>query len=436
MRFFILLLIAILSFPSKGLSQARADFYKKNASLIDDVRNHELISRTDLFNIFNFYSDDYPDSLRLFSIDVIQTGIEKNDKLYANIGKAFLGSYFNARENTDLAIQLARSSLNYFESLADYEMMVFLYNQIGNSFVRERNIREAHLAYDKAMKYAESTNDYYMNIYPLRNAAEAYYREGKYDEVMKNADFLIKNLNPKEQYSSLCIAYMLKGKTYIALNKPKEAQTYFDKAYELEKKYPSSFFKSTLLTDLGRLNYEDNPQKAKQLFEEALAASIDASVVEAIGNSIYNLGMWHWGSEDTDSAHYYFQELLDFSKNHHYENGILDAYGALSELFEEKNDYKAAYELLVEYRTVTEQLNTVNNQLEKEEIISALDLLKQEDEVIIAENNQTLFEKFYKSEKRTKIIALLAIGATLSFLLLYFLKDRDEQKSKIENEYL
>lgn len=436
MKLYFFLFLSFIMINTPLLSQNNEEFFLRKKKTIQAVGNHQTVNRSDLLDVYNVYADDFLDSLKWLAVNIIQAGIEKNDKFYLNIGKSFLATYFNAKQNTSLSIQLSRSALKYFEGITDFEMMIFAYNQIGNSFVRERNMREAHLAYEKALSYAEYTSNYTMNIYPLKNSAEAYYREKEYKKAIEISDFLIKNIDHKIQYSSLCHAYLMKAKCYLALNKNKEAEKYLNRAYEVEKNYPSTHFKSSLLTDLAMFYYESDPTRAKALFDEALLVSYETTEPEPIAFSLFNLGMWFYAEDQADSSLFYFNELLSFSKENFYEQGILDAYGAMSDVYEEQGKFKEAFQLLSEYREVTEEMYFINKQKEKDEIIETYDLLSQEADLVFAEGSQSIFERIYKSERRVKIVTLLAIGIALSFMLFYFIRTREERKTSMDNEYL
>lgn len=427
-----LLLIFIVAFCHLHLFSQKADrLSKENIETLKKIRNHEIVPRNELFSVFNFFADDYSDSLQSFAVYIFKTGIEQDNRLYLNLGKSYLGVYFSGIQNTDMAIQLARGALSYYESILDYEMLVFSYNQLGINLVKERNYRDAHNAFDKAIKYAENTSNYKKNIYPMKSAAEAYYREEKYEEAIQSTDFLIKNLDHNLNYYSLLSAYLIKGKALLALGEKDKAEKYFDKAYKLDNDSPSYFIRGGLLTNLGMLFYEDDAERAKKLFLESLEVNYKSGKVDAIAISLFNLGMWYAVEGDNDSSLFYYNELLDFSQKNGYKQGLLDAYGGMGEIYEDEGNYKKAYELLSEFRDIEQGQILSRDQTRQKEIMLAFDLLRQESLLVQAEAEGTLFERVYTSEHKLKTLALLVLAVSFSFLLIFYIKNKNERKTAI-----
>ena len=99
MRFFFYAIL--LCFILTNTAKAEEDlFYKQYSTTLNAIKNKKIVSRSELSDLYDYYSENNTDSLYYYSRKVVETGIEKENFFYINYGKSLMISFFNPLVST------------------------------------------------------------------------------------------------------------------------------------------------------------------------------------------------------------------------------------------------------------------------------------------------------------------------------------------------
>lgn len=440
-RFCLLLLLSLISVSREVLSNENQNFYQENTKYLKAIEQKKLIPRNKLFGIYEHYIANEIDSLYFYSKNIVEIGIAKEDQFYINYGKAFLISFFNTKQKIDIALKIGHQALSYFVNTKDYELISFVQNQIGISYIQDDNYVEAKKWLERSIQSGKSTGNFAENCVGLKNLAELHYRKGRLNEALVYIDHYIEVLKKLKRSNVLGKAYITKGNILRDSDRMEEAEKFYQYAYEIAEKSNSNVYIGNALTNMGIAKFTEQPEQAKELFYRALKVRLKTKNPIQISEGYLNIGHWYLEMSKIDSALYYYNKTLEYSTQMNYFPGQLDAYDALSELFEMRGDYKKAYE----YATLNKELilksNKVKQKALEEDIQTTYQLFNSEDRMIQSTNllvtNNRLNQEFKKTNLILIIFLMLAITIIVFFLVYVknnFSKIKENFKSQTNNQ--
>lgn len=190
MRFITLLCCFTITFFVSANTAEKKSYASTLA--LQSISSGELLSREKLTSLFDYYSENSIDSLYIFGNQLIETGLRYENWFYINYGKSILASYFNSISKVDIAIQLSKEGLDYALNLQDHEMICWLHNQIGISYVLSKKYKEARKWFEKSLASGKQTGNFQENCMGYKNIAESYYREGILKKQLITLQFTLK----------------------------------------------------------------------------------------------------------------------------------------------------------------------------------------------------------------------------------------------------
>lgn len=330
MRFY-WFIVFLSTFSFSVFSQNKSE--KSVEELISLFEEKEILTRKKLFELYDYYSENDNDSFYVFANNLIETGLFYENWFYINFGKAVMTSFFNSKLKVDIATQFGQQSLEYFMSTSDYEMMSFVENQMGISYVISGKYEQARTWLLKSIESGKLTGDYKNNCVGLRNMGELYQRMEKLDSALYFSDLFINLVKDENKPISIAKTYNTKGNIYRDMGDMKNAVLFYEKALPPTTDNVSKILIGNVYNNLAIGYFEEDPMLAKEYFFKSFKVRKELNSLQYVADSYLNLGYWHQAMENLDSANYYFQTMLNYCLDNRYLEGQVEALDALSDYY-------------------------------------------------------------------------------------------------------
>jgi len=296
--------------------------------------------------------------------------------------------------NFEKSISTSRKVLHYATSIGDNYLIAVSYNTIAANLDEMSEYDKAIFYYNKGLSYAEKTNDNSIKNYINNNLGNVYCFEKK--QYKKGINYYKKSLEFSQKESDT---------SQIIFTKLNIAWAYFDIGQYKEGAPYLKFINN---------NYSRFENKS----------------ISVILNMLN--GMYFANSGENDKAESYFLKAIELGKKEGSKSDLSYSHQEYSKFLLKKGDYKKAYENLVIYDKITEELYN-EDKLKKADVAGIhleLDEYKREvDKIEIEKNIQA------QSLKQSRIIVVLFIIAMIVLLmLLYTLYKNYRFKQKVNRE--
>ena len=282
-------------------------------------------------------------------------------------------------DNFEKSLETARKSLHYATIIKDDYLIAASYNVIGANFDELSEFDKAILFYKKGLAHADKTDNDTIKNYINNNLGNVYCFEKKQYE--KGIEFYKKSL----EYSQKAL-----DTSQIVFTKLNIAWAYFD------------------IGQFGKgLPYLEYLNKYHPKFG-------DESTVVA-----YNMlnGMYSSHKGENQKAESYFLTSINLGKKSNEKNDLAFSHQEYSKFLLKKGDYKKAYENLVIFDKIMEEI--YNEGLLKKANVAGINLELDEYKREI-DKIETEKENQFQSLRKSRIIVILFIMVFLVLLMLLF----------------
>ncbi|MDW8288165.1 MAG: tetratricopeptide repeat protein, partial [Flammeovirgaceae bacterium] len=301
-----------------------------------------------------------------------------------------LGNTYADQANYDLSIAYYLKALQMYEEMNHKEGIARAIGNIGTVYYDQENDEKALEYFFKALKINEEQNNYDLLRYNHNNIGRVYKRQNRLDDAIRSFQNAIavnektknaKDLSSRNYWQILARSSNFLGETYL-----------------LENKTDSAF---------------KNLKTALEVFEKLNDRSGKATVLKNLALTFQKVGKW-------DDAVTYAKKSLAVSNEIQAKDKIKEAAFVLATLYEEKGNYKEAYQM---YQLGAAMKDSILN-TEKLKAISNLqanyELDKKQKEVELLQKEAALKEQQVKSAnfQRNAFLAGFALILVLAFVLI------------------
>lgn len=251
-------------------------------------------------------------------IPVLHYYIKRNDKRHLPEAYFYAGRIYRDWGDTPQALDCFDKALNAMGNDSCFELRSLIFSQMGRIFMEQGIWKDARRVYSQAYKWSVLEKDSLSMIYDLRDLASTYCN---FDDID----------------SSLI---------------------YYRKAYDLASVLKNPQIMNMVQNQLGEVNRKIGKF---DLIKKAMRPSLK-SAADRIKSGIYSIAADLYSKMgNTDSAYYYYTELLDFGSLY----STTDAHWHLAELALEKGKIREAKVHLEQYM---EQMDSVRRLADYESI--------------------------------------------------------------------
>ena len=377
---------------------------------------------------FSLNAISQSDSLKIDSLKKVLL-TQKEDTNKVNTLNELLNTLFWISQ-TDNVSDFANQSLSLSQKLG------YLKGEAKSSLIISKiNMIKGDLV--SAFKYAQRAVDIYRKSGDDENLVDAFNWYVVFLNYQKNfkgilniyfeAEKILLRLNDSDKLQGILGNI---GITYKELGKKDSAEIYFKKAYELSTKINSDYGRVNHLISLGLLYLDEgrNDEAAKILYQCFSFSYLNNTVIW-IGEVYWGVAKLYQKRDNPDSSLFYANKSFENA----YSNSdstfrIIKAAQLLSELYEEKRNYKEAFHF---YKLAAAAEDSFYNG-EKAQQASVLLLQEKEKEQEIITT---------KKEFKNKLLLYSSFGALLiiAIVTIFLLHNNRQQKrsnKKIEKAYL
>jgi len=424
----ILTLLFFLFFSINSNAQENLDSLVQK--LDENIDNKDYISQN--FEIINkIYNQSYlsqPSQAIEIAGMAMSLAKTQSDSLeitalwYTKIGNVHLAS-----QNYSFAMSNYREAYEIYNKLKDKKNIAYSFINIGNTFVSQM---------DYAYKYYKRADSLLTEIEDTFGLITVKYRIGyiKYLNYETDTAFYIlhnaKNLSEKIENSEL-IAFtnFYLAKVYAENQDKDSAIFYYNAALKNFEKYSEQFYIGKIYYSLGKIYFEDddyqNSEKYFNLSYEIFNKLSINSWLATINNDFSKL---YFENNNIDKAESFALLTLKMSEenNEGFEIQMRDAYFMLSEVYKTKKNINKAYEYLILYTEINNQIHETEIINRQSELQASLETENTEKEIEMLKKEDVLKERELKIKQGIFIIVLFF------FILLaayYFYTSKKQKKS-------
>ncbi|MBD3637289.1 MAG: tetratricopeptide repeat protein [Crocinitomicaceae bacterium] len=329
-----------------------------------------------------------------------------------------LSAHYKTR-NSDSALYFGEQALIISRRIKDDELIATSLNAIGIVYNDQGKYHQALDVFLDALDYSQKANNLNRMARINNNIGIIYYHQKDFDQALdhfqKTAHMLIKDGDTL----GAIYAFNNIGGIYLKLEKPAEGMAYFQRGYKLAKQFNSRPSEAILLTGIATVHsMEGQFDLALEKFLEALEIKRNGTNKGTIVYSLESIGETYNRLGQSHMAIFYFEEMLELTK----ETGMIhkqrDAYFKLSETYELAGNYSKALLSLQNYNGIRDSLESIASEEALAEIQSKYDKVKDQKKIELLEKNEQIRQVEIERKETWNI---LLVGGGVGMVLIAFL---------------
>ncbi len=332
-------------YNTKLLPQKELEYLNKGIALASSQQYNEL-SGTLHLRKFSYFLDQSKSQDAVNNLDSAAMYIKTYASLDSITGYLTRKStWFRSINKFDSAENYLQKALVAAENQKDTAEAHIILNNLGNYFMTQGKLDEAIKYCLRSLKYKELINEQQSMPATLIIISNCYQQLGQnqtsFDYALK-ANALSRKIGNNDY---LYMSFIMLGKN--ASRNPKDSThglAYIDSAIRIASKINNKSriaSSKSLKADMLFLN-DLNPQEAIQLSQEAIAIFKELGLKFNLCNTYFSVGRYHANKKNLNEAVPFLQQSLALAKETGQSTILIKVHQLLSDVFENKGDFKAA----------------------------------------------------------------------------------------------
>ena len=393
---------------------------ESNNGWIDTLNNRVSDNSINIYDPDKFLKSIIKDTTRL--LEYWEYSKNKRDPESESIALNMLGKNRLNGSDYSKAIQYHKQAYDVaLKSGNDYLEALSL-NMMGVVYRRMSVVKTALEYYMRALKTAQessNTDDYMLKSMAISNEGIGglFRMLEQYESAI---EYYKNSLHYEEQLGSLlgmAIDNHNIGKSYALMGEYDIAIYYHNKSLEYDEQLNSVFGKSICYNSLGNIAMLQNEyDKAYTLFIPALKMAKQAGDSTYIVNSYTNLGWYHLTKHHNDSANIFIQEAIAISKRIGYKAALFKSYNMLSELEQNRSNYKKSLDFFKEANRYKDSIANDKNRQYIADLTILNDIENQKQKIEKLEYK----DRLNKKNQKNKNIVIVLLGL-VALILVFFI---------------
>lgn len=381
--------ILITCFGKPVYSQQTVDSLHHLMDVSHGKRKGELI-----LELANHYLSDYPDSSMHYALIARKTGETSKNHVLVIRSYSLTGEIYQKQNNLKESVASYLKGVELAEKHDEKSLLGTLYNGIGTCYFYMNNVKKATHYMELAAQAKKEANDYQYYAIISANLASLQILQAAYDQSIHTLLEAEKTLLEKQQHIYLSSVYNSLGA-----------------AYQMGK--PAS--------DSSRFYYEKSLEFASKNKDYLIMM-----------NAYQNLGDFYFSKKEYTTAINYMKKAIATNDLRKVEDQYKPAlYGRISAVYDSLGDYRNAYTYKKLQLEVNEQLLTVTQQKEIEELEIRYQSEKKEKEIQLQKQEI----ETGKNQRNTIVFVMLFLLLVIGFSA-YFIFQRRKIMQRYEQEKL
>ncbi len=379
--------------------------------------------------------------------------------------------------NFDKALFYGKEELRLAQKLKDSVAVALAYSDIGNTYIRVNNLKEAlnhHIkAYQirdklgltakaagsisnisiiykqqgqykealtymyRALKIYEDANDEQKQALVLGNIGNVYLEYKKYEPAKESFDKTILIAKKNNYKSILANAYSGIMNYYFQQNKLDQALKYGNMSVKYLKELNMQSDIATLYNSIGQVYFEkDKYDEAMKYYNLSLKSRLFMNDKLGIGSCYKNIGACYAELKDFTKAEEFVNKSINLFKELNAKDYLREAYAILANIAENKQDYVSSLKFFKESAAMkdsiynkqsTDKINELQIAYETEKKIQKIELLGKENKI-------HKLELFKRNVYLGVVLGALLISFLIGFLI--YRSIRLKQASRLQEEVI
>ncbi len=397
---------------------------------LSSAQNQATLSNNIQVEIDKAYSlqKKYPDS----ALNIIEKVIENLNNQTEN----FEAKAYNCKGRILLELGKYEIALTYFNhaiaAITDSAQLSVIINNKGNAYNYLGDFKNASLAYLNAI---EISKKYYNSKFPICNVyfnlCTIFDQLQQKDKLQEYLEIGLNVAYQKNEIEAIANFLMLKAMLLVRAKDFDHALIYLDSSIDISRKHNKYISLHSALSNKGHLYLQSkHPQKALESLLEAAKIMQQYTINKNNQVSVYaSIGDAYLQLNDITNANKYFN--IAWSQADDLPKEKMFLLGKQSEMAFKNNQFKKAYQLLIDYHLLkdslhhTEVANNVN-ELETKYRTS-------EKDKAIAESNAKLSLKEKEITQKNYWLVLAMLGVFIGIMIIFFVNKQNKQKLTIAN---
>ncbi len=249
--------------------------------------------------------------------------------------------------------------------------------------------------------------------------------QGLLDQSLEYHQLVLQRRIESKDSFSIGTAYNNIAALYWRLNKLDSSLLLFQKSYEIRKAIGTRRGMRESLSNIAYiLNEQGKPREAMVIIKPTLDDAISMNDLNGIVNISETIGNIYMKLGELDSAEQIYLDALPLAEEIGVNKRIIDLNEHLARLYEQKNDFKKAYQYLDIYWTMTDSLEGMESANQIERLKAQYQAEKKEKEIIqLQQQNQI-------SRNWLSILAVSSVAGLIFALLLYIFYRYRQKKNQ------
>ncbi|MCU4164477.1 tetratricopeptide repeat-containing sensor histidine kinase [Carboxylicivirga caseinilyticus] len=426
---FLLLLIVSVSTILKAQTDQVNELQGKlkNASVKEQVDIYNQLSKTYL------YSD--PQMAIKYARQALQLAIQHKDKkgeaeAYNNLG---MGYYF-VNDYEQLLVSY-RKSLSSYRDIGDNRSM----SKLSTTYFRLKQSEKALKSYKRSLNLYIKEKDWKNITETYKQMADVYKNIADYRMALsyyKQALDLVEDREDEEKQSDRVRLLGEIGEIFFYEEQYDTALVYYHRMESILDNMGDHRSKSILQSNIANAYfYKGDMDQSFKTYLQVLDYQIEHNEHWEAAMSLLHIGMIYSEWKDFKNAIKSHKQSLALAQSINQANDLIrDNYLALSQIYEELNDFKKAYEYRILYSKLSESVMMEENVSNFVDVwgLQELEEKKKENEILQAKNKNYLLELEKENLVRWRLLfgSTILIISILVFVIYYryYLK-REENKN-------
>jgi len=354
------------------------------------------------------------------------------------------------QEQTDSALYYFDKALTLFDETKNGYYAAKTKNVIGLIYKQLAIYDKALENFYASRKYFERAKDTVHLIGSEINIGQFYNETGKYTAAKQVFKQVIKILNSTKKITVskrkelLAAAYNNYGISLQNSGDRERALVVYEQSLELKKQLRDFIGVSKTLNNIGSLYMEtEENTKAKGYFFESLQIKRNIHSKAGIANSYLNIGEYYMHIKDYVKGEIYFDSCLRELEQLNIPSLQASAYYNLSIAQRKQGENAQAFESLMQFGQLNQQLNTLASEKRIAVLRVLFDLEKKEQQLLISKSKISSLET-EMNYKSIKLYSLIITAICLIFIVFYLyrnarLKDfnhKQQEKALLDKQHI
>lgn len=334
------------------------------------------------------------------------------------------------RGNFLSALKFDKAGLPLAIATKDSSKIARANNFLGYDYVNLGEYDEAYYYFTESFRIARAIKDSLITSIALHNVGTVFKELGQYDIALDHIELASKLSNQINDIDGLAYTYYEIGDIYLRSKKYDESEKAFFDALSIARKRDINILEPDIISRIARLYLRKGEfQTAYTYYDSVEMLHAKTQNEYGLAEAILGKGRVSLKQKKFDEAANQILESLNISKRINARTLEIECYRTLSQLYEEREDYKSAL-------AYTKQSKILQDSLFGQDMVQKifqdqLRLQTENKDLQIAALNETQEKQANELNRQSFIKNILAVVAALTVILLFTVYRSGQRRIRI-----